>query len=90
GYTGEALAEGVLGHTERAAEFARRAETSAFAAIADARPLLWGDQPLPVVMIVGQLRSITIDLLRGVGADDATVLVRVDHALGFPSGAAGG
>ena len=58
----------------------------AFAAIADARPLLWGDQPLPVVMIVGQLRSITIDLLRGVGADDATVLASVDHALGFPTG----
>ena len=59
---------------------------SAFAAIADARPLLWGDQPLPVVMIIGQLRSITIDLMRGVGVDDATVLAGVDHALGFPPG----
>lgn len=86
GYAGEALAAEILGLSDRSAEFASRAETVAFAAIADARPLLWGDQPLPVVMIVGQLRSITIDLLRGVGADDATVLARVDHALGFPSG----
>jgi hypothetical protein len=37
-------------------------------------------------MIVGQLRSITIDLLRGLGADDATVLASIDHALGFPKG----
>lgn len=86
GHTGEALAAEILGDHDKAVDFARRTELSAFAAIAAARPLLWGDQPLPVVMIVGQLRSITIDLLRGIGADDATVLARVDHALGFPSG----
>ncbi len=86
GYTGEALVHEILGDSAEAALFAERAETSAFTAIEVARPLLWGDQPLPVVMIVGQLRSITIDLMRGVGADDATVLARVDHALGFPTG----
>ena len=86
GYAGEALAAEILRDADTAADFGRRTEQAAFAAIADARPLLWGDQPLPVVMIVGQLRSITIDLLRGVGADDVTVLARVDHALGFPQG----
>ena len=86
GHAGEALTSEILGDHDKAVDFARRTELSAFAAIADARPLLWGDQPLPVVMIVGQLRSITIDLLRGVGADDATVLASVDHALGFPTG----
>ncbi len=86
GYTGEALAAEILRDADTAAECGRRTEQAAGAAIAAARPLLWGDQPLPVVMIVGQLRSITIDLLRGVGADDATVLARVDHALGFPKG----
>jgi uncharacterized membrane protein YgaE (UPF0421/DUF939 family) len=86
GHAGEALTSAVLGREDEAADFARRTEVSAFAAIADARQLLWGDQPLPAVMIVGQLRSITIDLLRGLGADDATVLASIDHALGFPKG----
>lgn len=86
GYAGESLAAEIAGEQSASSTFADRAEASALTAIEVARPLLWGDQPLPVVMIVGQLRSITIDLLRGVGADDAEVLARVDHALGFPTG----
>lgn len=34
-------------------------------------------------MIVGQIRATAIDLLRGVGHDDTTVLDRVDEALGL-------
>lgn len=85
-YVGESLVAEIIGDTAVAEGFADRADKSALAAIETARPLLWADQPLPVVMIVGQVRSITIDLLRGVGADDADVLVRIDRALGFPAG----
>jgi hypothetical protein len=35
-------------------------------------------------MIVGQLRSTALDLLRGTGADDVAILARVDGALGLP------
>jgi hypothetical protein len=35
-------------------------------------------------MIVGQLRSMAIDLMRGVGADDVAIMTRVDEALGLP------
>ncbi|MET3806518.1 uncharacterized membrane protein YgaE (UPF0421/DUF939 family) [Nakamurella sp. UYEF19] len=68
-------------------EAARAAlETEAMAAIAISRTLLSARQPLPlpVIMIVGQLRSMTIDLLRGAGNDDTAVLNRVDTELGFP------
>lgn len=51
--------------------------------IVAARALLDGPQPLPVVMIVGQLRSMTIDLLRGAGGDGDEVIARVDHEFGF-------
>jgi len=45
---------------------------------------LAGDPPLPVVMIVGQLRLTAIDLMRGIGADDVDILTRVDEAFGLP------
>lgn len=86
GYVGEALAQEILGKGDRVTDLADRAEQSAFAALGTARPLLWEEQPLPVVMIVGQLRSIAIDLLRGVGIGDEDALSRVDDALGFPNG----
>jgi hypothetical protein len=35
-------------------------------------------------MIVGQLRSTAIDLLRGAGVDDSEILARVNEALGLP------
>ena len=59
-------------------------DVEAMSAIATSRTILAVRQPLPVVMIVGQLRSITIDLLRGAGNDETQVLNRVDQALGFP------
>ncbi len=83
GYAGESLIAEVLNDPERSADFARRVDDAAMAAIAAARPLLQNDQPLPLVMMIGQLRSITIDLLRGVGSDDSGVLSRVDAALGL-------
>jgi hypothetical protein len=39
---------------------------------------------LAVVMIVGQLRAATIDLLRAAGSDDVRSLGMVDEALGLP------
>jgi uncharacterized membrane protein YgaE (UPF0421/DUF939 family) len=84
GYVGESLVAEIEGDGATSDDFAARAETAALEGITTARPLLWADQPLPAVMIVGQLRSITIDLLRGAGADDLDVLARVDQALGFP------
>ncbi|SDO20292.1 Fusaric acid resistance protein-like [Nakamurella panacisegetis] len=60
-------------------------DAEAMATIDAARSILAVRQPLPIVMIVGQLRSITIDLLRGAGNDDTEVLNRVDQALGFPT-----
>ena len=60
-------------------------DTEAMQTISSARSILSVRQPLPVIMIVGQLRSITIDLLRGAGNDDTEVLTRIDQALGFPS-----
>jgi hypothetical protein len=35
-------------------------------------------------MIVVQLRSTAIDLLRGAGVDGVVILTRVDEALGLP------
>jgi uncharacterized membrane protein YgaE (UPF0421/DUF939 family) len=86
GYVGESLIADVLNDPERSADFARRVDDAAMAAVAAARPLLRTDQPLPVVMMIGQLRSITIDLLRGVGSDDRDVLTRVDAALDMHPG----
>jgi len=60
-------------------------EAETMTAIALSRSILTSHQPLPVVVIVGQLRSITIDLLRGAGDDDAGVINRIDEELGFPT-----
>ena len=60
-------------------------DVEAMSAIVISRTVLASRQPLPIVMIIGQLRSITIDLLRGAGNDETQVLNRVDHELGFPS-----
>lgn len=43
--------------------------------------LLPAGPPLPLVMIVGQLRATATDVMRGVGADDAAILTRGDEAL---------
>ncbi|MGC1214416.1 MAG: hypothetical protein WA890_24540 [Micromonospora sp.] len=60
------------------------ADDAALAAVRIGAELLESDPPLPVIMIIGQIRATAIDLLRGVGKDDVAVLNRVDEALGLP------
>ncbi|MGN9809191.1 FUSC family protein [Micromonospora sp. BQ11] len=78
---GEALATGVSGRD--AERHAARADAAALEAVRIAARLLRADPPLPLTMIVGQIRATAIDLLRGVGQDDVAVLDRVDEALGL-------
>jgi uncharacterized membrane protein YgaE (UPF0421/DUF939 family) len=80
----EALAAELAGSGEAAKRFTEQAEAAAFDALRAAGPLLPQGPPLPLIMIVGQLRSTAIDLLRGAGADDVEILARVDEALGLP------
>jgi hypothetical protein len=42
-------------------------------------------QAWPLVMIVGQIRGMAVDLLRGVGVDRTEVMQATDEALGMPS-----
>ncbi|NES16202.1 MULTISPECIES: aromatic acid exporter family protein [Micromonospora] len=80
---GAALATDLTG--QDAGRHAGQADDAALAAVRIGAELLDADPPLPVVMIVGQIRATAIDLLRGVGKDDVAVLNRVDEALGLPS-----
>ncbi|WP_319463443.1 FUSC family protein [Micromonospora sp. RTP1Z1] len=80
---GAALATDLTGHDD-ADRHVGRADEAALAAVRIGAELLDSDPPLPVVMIVGQIRATAIDLLRGVGEDDVAVLSRVDEALGLP------
>ncbi|MEV5821635.1 FUSC family protein [Micromonospora harpali] len=83
---GEAFAADLDGRDAAADEHAGRAETAALDAVRGAGRLFASGQPLPLAMIVGQVRATAIDLLRGVGVDDdAAVLGRVDEALGLPA-----
>ncbi|WP_256091833.1 FUSC family protein [Micromonospora haikouensis] len=83
---GEAFAADLDGRDTAADEHAGRAETAALDAVRGAGRLFASGQPLPLAMIVGQVRATAIDLLRGVGVDDdAAVLGRVDEALGLPA-----
>ncbi|MEV4490645.1 FUSC family protein [Micromonospora coxensis] len=81
----DALSTDLVGRAD-ADRYAQRADEHAMEAVRIAAGLLRTDPPLPVVMIVGQIRATAIDLLRGVGVDDAAVLGRVDEALGLPCG----
>ncbi|WNM38129.1 FUSC family protein [Micromonospora halotolerans] len=81
---GAALATDLTG--QDADRHAGRADEAALTAVRIGAELLRSDPPLPIVMIVGQVRSTAIDLLRGVGTDDVEVLNRVDEALGLPVG----
>ncbi|EEP70074.1 membrane protein, partial [Micromonospora sp. ATCC 39149] len=83
---GESFAADLDGRDAVADEHAARAEAAALDAVRVAGRLFASGQPLPLAMIVGQLRATAIDLLRGVGVDDdAAVLGRVDEALGLPA-----
>ncbi|MGI5215384.1 FUSC family protein [Plantactinospora sp. CA-290183] len=82
---GAALAADLTGQDEAADRHADLAAEAALDAVRGAGALLRGDAPLPLIMIVGQVRATAIDLLRGVDpGDDAAVLSRVDEALGLP------
>ncbi|MEV1332187.1 FUSC family protein [Micromonospora costi] len=82
---GEALAADLEGRDEIADGHAERADQAALAAVRTAGGLFTPGRTLPLMMIIGQVRATAIDLLRGVAADDdATVLGRVDQALGLP------
>jgi len=82
---GAALAADLNGQEETADRHATRADESALAAVHAAGQLFGPTQTLPLAMIIGQVRATAIDLLRGVNPeDDATVLARVDDALGLP------
>jgi uncharacterized membrane protein YgaE (UPF0421/DUF939 family) len=80
----QAMSADLTGDEDAAQRHAERAEELALDALRTARQLLTVDAPLPVVMIVGQLRASTIDLLRAAGSDDVRSLGMVDEALGLP------
>ncbi|NYF59823.1 FUSC family protein [Micromonospora purpureochromogenes] len=80
----DALSTDLGGHSD-ADRHAERADHAALEAVRLAARMLRADPPLPLIMIVGQIRATAIDLLRGVGVDDAAVLGRVDEALGLPN-----
>ncbi|MCI4065694.1 FUSC family protein [Micromonospora sp. R77] len=80
---GAAVATDLTG--DDADRHADRADQAALDAVRVGADLLATDPPLPVIMIVGQIRATAIDLLRGVGGDDVSVLDRVDAALGLPA-----
>jgi uncharacterized membrane protein YgaE (UPF0421/DUF939 family) len=80
----ELFAAEISNSREHAQRHAEQAEASALAAVRTVGRLLAASPPLPVVVIVGQVRATAIDLLRAAGGDDAEVLGRVDDALGLP------
>ncbi|MBF9133371.1 FUSC family protein [Plantactinospora sp. S1510] len=81
---GDALAADLTGQDDAADGYAEQTDRAALDAVRTAGRLLTREPPLPIIMIVGQIRATAIDLLRGVDADDVAVLSRVDEALGLP------
>jgi uncharacterized membrane protein YgaE (UPF0421/DUF939 family) len=79
-----AVAADLTGDEEAAQRHAEEGEDQALNALRTAGHLLAVGAPLPVVMIVGQLRASAIDLLRAAGSDDLLSLAMVDEALGLP------
>jgi hypothetical protein len=80
----DALAAELVASDEAAKRYTEQAEAAALDALGVAGRLLPAGPPLPLAVIVGQLRSTAIDRMRGVGADDVAILIRVDEALGLP------
>jgi uncharacterized membrane protein YgaE (UPF0421/DUF939 family) len=78
---GESLATDLTGNDDPG-RHADQADAAALKAVRIAARLLETQPSLPVTMIVGQIRTTAVDLLRGVGQDD-DVLHRVDEALGL-------
>ncbi|PTA44706.1 aromatic acid exporter family protein [Micromonospora sp. RP3T] len=79
---GEAMVHSLTGDDD-APGCAERADAAALEAVRIAAQLFESQPPLPLIMIIGQIRATAIDLLRAVGTDDP-VLGRVDEALGLP------
>jgi hypothetical protein len=63
----------------------RAVREHALSAVRVAGTALTEGQSCPVVMIVGSVRAMAVDLLRGLGVDRAGVLRLTDEALGIPS-----
>jgi uncharacterized membrane protein YgaE (UPF0421/DUF939 family) len=80
----QAFTADLTGDQDAAERHAEQGEEKALDALRSARHLLSIGAPLPVVMIVGQLRASAIDLLRAAGSDEIESLGRVEAALGLP------
>ena len=80
----QAMAADLTGDEDAAQRHAEQGEGLALDALRTARHLLTVGAPLPVVMIVGQLRASAIDLLRAAGSDEILSLGLVEEALGLP------
>ena len=80
----QAMAADLTGDEDAAQRHADEGERWALEALRTARRLLTPDAALPLVMVVGQLRASTIDLLRAAGSDDVVSLGPVDEGLGLP------
>ncbi len=80
----DAMTADLIGDEDAAERHAEQGEELALDAMRSARHLLTVGEPLPVVMIVGQLRAAAIDLLRAAGSDEIESLSRVEAALGLP------
>ncbi|WP_282759851.1 FUSC family protein [Actinoplanes sandaracinus] len=78
---GDALATDLTGGDDPD-RHAGQADADALEAVRIAAKLLESEPAPPVTMIVGQIRTTAVDLLRGVGQDD-DVLSRVDEAIGW-------
>jgi uncharacterized membrane protein YgaE (UPF0421/DUF939 family) len=80
----QAMAADLTGDQDAAQRHAERGEELALDTLRTARHLLTAGAPLPVIMIVGQLRASAIDLLRAAGSDEVESLGLVEEALGLP------
>jgi uncharacterized membrane protein YgaE (UPF0421/DUF939 family) len=80
----EAFTAELAGSPDAAQRHVGRAQQVALHAVRVAGQLLPDSPPLPLIMIVGQVRMTVIDLLRGAGVDASETLIRVDEALGLP------
>lgn len=79
-----ALVAGVEGDGPRAQHCADEVRSCALAAMRTGAMVLPEQPALPVVMVVGQVRTAAIDLLRAAGVDDVESLDLVDEAAGIP------
>jgi uncharacterized membrane protein YgaE (UPF0421/DUF939 family) len=79
-----ALTAGLLGDLDAADRSAAEVRTRALAAVRTGAAVLPSAPQLPVVMVVGQVRTAAIELLRATGMTDKDSLDLVDEASGLP------